>query len=165
MAAVETETVPSEWCGTGGGVGVWQQWKQKPSLQSVVGQVMELGYGSSGNRNRPFRVVSDDVGGGGGGGGSNGNRNCPFRAVSDDGVGGYGSSGNKPSLQGGVGQMMELGYGSSGNRNRPFRVVSDDGVGWGVGGGSSGNRNRVRGGCGLMYLCLLCCVKLGFMKC
>ena len=57
MAAVETETVPSEWCGTGDGVGVWQQWKQtvpsewcgtddgvgvwqqweqKPSLQSGV---------------------------------------------------------------------------------------------------------------------------------
>ena len=80
MAAVETETVPSEWCQMMGW-GVWQQWKQKPSLQSGVGQVMELvyvssgnkpslqsgvgqmmelGYGSSGNRNRPFRVVSDD---------------------------------------------------------------------------------------------------------
>ena len=32
--------------------------------------------GRSGNRNRLFRVVSDDWGGGGGGGSSSGNRNC-----------------------------------------------------------------------------------------
>ena len=76
MAAVGTETVPSEWC-----------------------QVVGWGYGSSGNRNCPFKVVSGD---GVGGMAAVGTETVPSEWCQVIGLGVWQQWEQKPSLQSGV---------------------------------------------------------------